>query len=119
MIMRWLKKPIDEFPLHLTDSQRRAADALYAVLRRKTKAPFNIVSPLIHDLMMTLFEMYPEKKGSDFQCVVVRFIVISHTQPSGQIFQPKTISPNLACLQWCVRGTFLKAIQMYGGGEAA
>lgn len=119
MILRNTAKPIDDFPLHLTISQKDAVKPFFKALRATPKPKMENLIPLLHDLMMTLWEPYTKKKGSDFNCVVMRFLVVAHTSLDGQLSPTKTISPNLAAVQWCMRATFLKACHDFADGEEA
>lgn len=58
----------------------------------------------IHDLEIALFTSVGKDFHVDeYDCVLKRFIVCKHLLPGQTFAPPKTITPNLAGLQWGLR----------------
>ncbi|KZS96581.1 hypothetical protein SISNIDRAFT_464045 [Sistotremastrum niveocremeum HHB9708] len=120
MIVRGTRSPHPTFPLQLTLPQKIATETLISCLALPESPETALqLRQAIHELLLTLFAAYgPDHKG-DFDCVVVRFLAVSHMHRSGQFFEPVGMSHDFAALQWCVRACATKSIAEDPHGEDA
>jgi hypothetical protein len=107
MMLRFLENP-SNFPLQLVLSEAQIAvlGQLSEILKGDGEIP---VSESIQRVSFLFVATANDHITNDrFSCSLMRFIVVTHLLLDGTFELPSNITPNLSCLQFCMRATCVK-----------